>query len=131
MMTGHRVLAILEAKPAAASECSPSPARIDNAWDGRMLQNAEGVSASPLLDDLGLRPDRQGRFATFGFASLTLDRRTGGQLLGWSAGRPRRMVAVRCIVVRSGVQRGYVPTLESITRSESCPTTEGLRRCGR
>ena len=40
---------------------APPPARIDNTWDGRMLQNAEGVSASPLLEDLGLRFGRQER----------------------------------------------------------------------
>ena len=83
MMTGHRVLAILEAKPAAASECSPSPARIDNAWDGRMLQNAEGVSASPLLDDLGL--------------------------LGWSSRKPRQVVA-RATVPRRPVGQSKAVT---------------------
>ena len=81
-----------------------------------MLQNAEGVSASPLLDDLGLRLGRQGRFATFGFASLTLDRRTGDQLLGWSSRRPRQVVA------RATVPRRPVGQSKAVTYPPRTPT---------
>ena len=100
MMTGHRVLAILEAKPAAASECSPSPARIDNAWDGRMLQNAEGVSASPLLDDLG-----------------EVER----GLLGWSSRKPRQVVA------RATVPRRPVGQSKAVTYTPRVPPPSAMR----
>jgi hypothetical protein len=40
-----------------------------------LARQASRSTALPLLDDLGLPTGRPGRFATFGFASLTLDRR--------------------------------------------------------
>src|SRR5215207_956454 len=59
-----------------------------------MLEDAGRVAASPLLDGLvsGSAVKSASGVATR-FAPLTLDRRPGDQMLGWSSGRPRRVVA--------------------------------------
>ena len=59
-----------------------------------------GLGASPPLDDLSLRSGRQRRFASCGFASLTIDRRPGDQgMAGHRGGRGE-------LVGRASVNRG-------------------------
>ena len=73
-----------------------------------MLQNAEGVSASPLLDDLGLRFGRQERLTPLLRDSLRSPW-TADPKINCSAdhrgGRDKWSPEPPCLVVQSGSQR--------------------------